>query len=132
MSKDDHEHAPPTRDEIVSQGTCAWNGKPYDAYPPGTPELTVKRMTIPPRTKLAWHTHPMPNASYILSGQLTVEDRATGQTHVVRAGQSFNEQVGAEHRGFTGDEPCVVVITYAGTPGMPLSVPAPDRGDANP
>jgi hypothetical protein len=28
------------------------------------------------------------------------------------------------HRGETGDEPVVLLVTYAGTPGVPTSIPA--------
>jgi len=28
------------------------------------------------------------------------------------------------HRGESGDEPTVLLITYAGTPGVPTSIPA--------
>jgi quercetin dioxygenase-like cupin family protein len=115
---------PAEKAEVLGKSSQSWNGQPYERYPDGQPELTVLRLTIPAHTTLPWHTHPMPNAAYILSGHLTVEDRASGKKHVVKAGEAFNEQVGTEHRGSTDDEPCVVVVTYAGTPGMPLSVPA--------
>lgn len=111
--------------DVLIKSDTAWNGTTYEPYAGGVPELTVLRMTIPPHTTLSWHTHPMPNAAYILSGQLTVEDRATGHTKVTLAGQAFAEQVGTEHRGYTGDEACVAIVTYAGTRGVPTSVPAP-------
>ncbi len=111
--------------DVLVKSSQSWNGTPYRRYPDGPPELTVLRLTIPPHTTLPWHTHPMPNASYIISGQLTVEDRASGKKHVVKAGEAFNEQVGTEHRGRTDDEPCTVIVTYSGTSGMPISIPAP-------
>ncbi|WP_139211316.1 hypothetical protein [Azotobacter beijerinckii] len=64
-------------------------------------------MTIPADTTLPWHTHPMPNAADILSGQITVEERATGRKRVIRAGQAFNESVDYVHRGHTGPESTV-------------------------
>ncbi len=109
--------------EILLQRTSSWNGRPYTSYPTGTPELTVKRMVIPPRTALPWHTHPVPNAAYLLSGHLTVEDRATGQTAIYRAGQVIAESVGSVHRGRTDDEAAVVIVTYASVPGAVLSQP---------
>jgi len=111
--------------EVLVQSTNSWNGKPFQKYPNGQPQLTVVRMTIPAHTVLPWHVHPMPNATYILSGHITVEDRATGQKRLVSAGEAFNEQADAEHRGFTDSEDCVVVVTYAGTPGMPRSIESP-------
>jgi quercetin dioxygenase-like cupin family protein len=65
--------------DILVKSESAWNGKDYEHYGEGRPQLTVLRLTIPAHTTLPWHTHPMPNAAYILSGHLTVEDQATGQ-----------------------------------------------------
>ncbi|WP_370461823.1 cupin domain-containing protein [Rahnella sp. RcJ3] len=73
------------------QSDCAWNGKLYSQYPSGQPCLTVMKMTIEAHTTLPWHTHSMPNAAFIISGQLTVEDRNTGKTRVINAGEAFNE-----------------------------------------
>jgi quercetin dioxygenase-like cupin family protein len=116
---------PAVKAEVLVKSSQSWNGTPYQRYPDGQPEITVLRLTIPRHTTLPWHTHPMPNASYVVSGQLTVEDRASGKKHVVKAGEAFNEQVGTEHRGMTDDEPCTVIVTYSGTQGMPISIPAP-------
>ena len=53
----------------------AWEGTRYEAYPEGRPELSVLKITIPAKTTLNWHTHPMPNAAYLISGELLVETR---------------------------------------------------------
>ena len=110
--------------EILLQANQSWNGKPYTHYPTGQPQLTTIRLTIAPHTALPWHTHPFPNVVHVLSGTLTLHDRASGKTLVVHQGQAVGESVDAVHRGETGDEPAVLLITYAGTPGVPTSVPA--------
>jgi quercetin dioxygenase-like cupin family protein len=110
--------------EILLQTTQSWNGKPYTHYPTGQPQLTTIKLTIAPHTALPWHTHPFPNVVYVLSGTLTLHDKASGKTQVVHQGQAVGESVDAVHRGETGDEPTVLLITYAGTPGVPTSVPA--------
>jgi quercetin dioxygenase-like cupin family protein len=107
--------------EVLVQSEASWNGKRYESYPTGVPQLTVVRMTIPARSSLPWHTHAMPNAAYILSGQLTLEERATGRTHTFVAGEAFPESVNDTHRGTTGDEDTVVIVTYATVAGLPLS-----------
>jgi quercetin dioxygenase-like cupin family protein len=112
------------RREILLQTTQSWNGKPYTHYPTGQPQLTTIRLTIAPHTALPWHTHPFPNIVYVLSGTLTLHDKASGKTLVVRQGQAVGESVDDVHRGESGDEPTVLLITYAGTPGVPTSVPA--------
>jgi quercetin dioxygenase-like cupin family protein len=125
MASNDTKKDSGVKTDVLVKSDKAWNGTPYEPYAAGPPELTVMRMTISPHTTLPWHTHPMPNAAYILSGHLTVEDRVTGEKKVTRAGEAFAEQVGTEHRGYTEDEACVAIVTYAGTRGVPTSVPAP-------
>jgi quercetin dioxygenase-like cupin family protein len=109
--------------EVLAKSTAAWNGRAYEKYGEGRPELTVTKVTIPAHTRLPWHSHPMPSVGYILSGHITVEDRATGQKKIYRTGAAIPEQVNAAHRGTTDDEPVVIIVTYAGTAGQPLSVP---------
>jgi quercetin dioxygenase-like cupin family protein len=110
--------------ETLLQTTQSWNGKPYTHYPTGQPRLTTLKVTIAPHTSLPWHSHPIPNAVYVLSGTLILHDRASGKTLVVHQGQAVGESVDDVHRGEAGDEPAVLLITYAGTPGVPTSVPA--------
>jgi quercetin dioxygenase-like cupin family protein len=110
--------------EVLVQADHSWNDNPYTAYPKGRPELTMLKLTIAPHTKLPWHTHPCPNAAYVLSGTLTLHDKASGKTRVVHQGEAFAESVNDIHRGETGDEPVVLLVTYSGTPGMPTSIPA--------
>lgn len=113
------------RREVLLQSTQSWNGKPYTNYPTTQPQLTTIRLTLAPHTALPWHTHPVPNAVYVLSGTLTLTDRASGKTHAYHQGEAFSESVNAVHRGAAGDEPAVLLITYAGTPGVQTSVPVP-------
>src|ERR1700733_6351807 len=113
--------------EILLQTNQSWNGKPYTHYRTGQPQLTMIKLTIAPHTALPWHTHPFPNVVYVLSGTLTLHDKASGKTQVVHQGQAVGESVDDVRRGESGDEPTVLLITYVGTPGVPTSVPA--RGE---
>jgi hypothetical protein len=79
--------------EILLQTTQSWNGKPYTHYPAGLPQLTTIKLTIAPHTALPWHTHPFPNVVYVLSGTLTLQDKASGKTLVVHQGQAVGESV---------------------------------------
>jgi quercetin dioxygenase-like cupin family protein len=110
--------------QVLVQADQSWNGKPYTQYPKGRPELTMLKVTLAPHTVLPWHTHPMPNAAYVLSGTLTLHDKASGKTRVVHQGEAFAESVDDVHRGEAGDEPVVLLITYSGIPGEPTSIPA--------
>ena len=110
--------------ETLLRADSSWSSKPYTRYPVGRPQLTMLKVTVQPNTALPWHTHPMPNAGYVLSGDLTLHDRATGLTHTYHAGESFAESVDAEHRGEAGPVGAVLLVTYAGVAGMPTSIPA--------
>jgi len=109
--------------DVLVKTESSWNGVAYTTYPTGRPELTMLKMTIPAHTALPWHTHPIPNAAYVLSGSITVEDKASGKKQTFHAGEALAEEVGQVHRGVTGDEPAVLVITYSGTRGTPTFIP---------
>jgi quercetin dioxygenase-like cupin family protein len=110
--------------EILLQADRSWNGTSYTHYPSGVPQLTTIKLTIAAHTALPWHTHPFPNAGYVLSGELTLQDKQTGKSETFHAGQAFAESVDDVHRGVSGDTPTVLILTYAGTPGTPTSIPA--------
>lgn len=116
--------SPPSGAMHVASGHREWNGKPYLHYPRGQAPITTIKVTLAPHTALPWHTHPFPNSVYVLAGALTLRNRDDGKTLVVRQGQAVGESVDVVHRGESGDEPTVLLITYAGTPGVPTSVPA--------
>ena len=101
----------------------SWNGVLYGAYPKGTAEPVVARVTIPAHGELPWHSHPMPSFAYVLSGEITVEDGKGNKAHFM-AGQVMPETVHTVHRGIVGDGPATFIVFYAGTKGMPLSQPA--------
>lgn len=107
--------------EVLMRSASSWDGTPYQAYPQSSPELTVLKISIPPHTELPWHTHPMPNAAYVLSGDLTVERKADGKQLVIHRGEVLPEMVNQLHRGITGDTPVELIVFYAGTANMPLS-----------
>lgn len=107
--------------EILLRSSSSWDGTPYASYPAGSPELTVLKITIPANTALPWHTHPMPNAAYLLSGEILLEKKETGEKKLLTKGQVLPEVVGQFHRGITGNASVVLIVFYAGTKGMPLS-----------
>ena len=106
--------------EILIQSTSSWDGTPYISYPAGRPQITILRIAIAPHTTMKWHSHPLPNAGYILSGELTIE-REDGTKERFVAGQAVTETVSSVHRGITGAERTVLIVFYPGTPGLALS-----------
>ena len=112
---------PAVRSETLLRSSSSWDGEPYKSYPPGQPELSVLKITVQPHTKLEWHSHPMPNAAYILAGELTLERKKDGTKQHFTAGQALSETVDTFHRGEAGTEPVVLIVFYAGSPGMSLT-----------
>lgn len=112
---------------VLLRTTHAWDGSRYRTYPSGQPEITVVRYTIPPHAVLPWHTHPSINIGYVLSGHLTAVRRSDGKRLALGPGDVVPEMVDGAHRGETGDERVELIVFYAGTPGVPLTVP--DRQD---
>ena len=113
---------PSVRSEtLLRSGSSSWDGKAYKSYPSGQPELSILKITVPPHTKLEWHSHPIPSAAYIVAGKLTLEREKDGKKQLFSAGQALSETVDTLHRGLTGDEPVVLVVFYAGISGTPLT-----------
>ena len=107
--------------ETLLNTSQSWDGTAYEMYPTGRPELTLLRLTIAPNTTLPWHTHPMPNAAYVVSGELLVEKQEGGAQKRLVAGDVLPEVVNIRHRGVSGDAGVVLIVFYAGTKGMKLS-----------
>ncbi|MGY4531412.1 quercetin dioxygenase-like cupin family protein [Pseudomonas sp. TE3786] len=107
--------------EILLKSTTSWDGTAYTSYPRGQPELTVVKIRIPPHSTLNWHTHPVPNAAYMLAGELTVESRKPGQKRLLKQGDTLAETVAIIHRGVTGEQAAELIVFYAGVPMLPLS-----------
>lgn len=106
---------------LLLQSSTSWDGTRYAHYPSTAPELSLLKLKIPANTELQWHTHPIPNAAYILAGELTIESRDSGQTRRYKQGEALAEMVNITHRGKTGDEPVELIVFYAGSQGIPLS-----------
>ena len=109
------------RSETLLKSNSSWDGEPYKSYPPGQPELSVLKITLQPHTQLEWHSHPMPSAAYIVAGELILERKKDGKKQHFTVGQAVSETVDTFHRGVAGNEAVVLIVFYAGSPGMPLT-----------
>lgn len=106
--------APQTTTEVILKTDKSWDGVTYKSYPIGNPELIVMTYHIPAHSALPWHKHNVPNAAYVASGVLTVEEKG-GAKQIFTKGQVVPEMVGPIHRGVSGDEPVELVVFYAST-----------------
>ncbi len=111
--------APAIEAKTLIQSSAAWEGTAFTAYPAGSPELTLVKLKIPANTALPWHAHPVPNAVYVLSGEVTIEIK-DGKSQLFKQGQALPEVVDIVHRGKTGDMPAELLVFYAGSKGIPL------------
>lgn len=107
--------------EALLRASSSWDGEPYKSYPPGQPELSILKITLAPHTQLEWHSHPMPSAAYVVAGELTIERKKDGKKRQFTAGQAVSETVDTFHRGVAGNEPIVLIVFYAGSPGVSLT-----------
>lgn len=104
------------------QTSHSWNGKPLQSYPSREPEVTIVKVIIPGKSKLAWHKHPNINAGVLLKGKLTVISE-NQDTLRLKAGDPIVELVDTWHYGINEkNKAAEIVVFYAGTKGVPLSV----------
>lgn len=112
---------PAVQSQTLLRTSFSWDGEPYRSYTSGQPELSILKITLAPHTQLEWHSHPMPSAAYIVAGELTLERKKDGKKQRFTVGQAVSETVDTFHRGVAGNEPVVLIVFYAGSPGMPLT-----------
>lgn len=108
--------------ETLSKTGSSWDGNTLPAYPGGTPEITILRITIPAGVTLPRHEHPVINAGVLMSGELTVV-ADNGDTLHLKAGQSLVEVVNTWHYGRNdGTTPAEIIVFYAGVQGEPITL----------
>lgn len=119
-----------TEYQVLLRTNHAWDGSPYIRFPEGQPELTLLKISIPAYTVLDWHSHPIPNVGYLLTGELLVETANGHQQVRLHAGDALAEIVDGIHRSRTGHQPAELIVFYAGGSGLPLSEASPEKRDA--
>ncbi|MCF8274418.1 MAG: cupin domain-containing protein [Flavobacteriaceae bacterium] len=106
----------------LAETTRSWNGDALPKYPDGPPKVTVLKITIPPKTKLHKHYHPVINSGIVLKGELTVIDE-DDKVLLLKAGDVIVELVNKVHYGVNeGNKPVEIVVFYAGTTDLPITV----------
>ncbi|HTN19569.1 MAG TPA: cupin domain-containing protein [Pelobium sp.] len=106
----------------LAESTKSWNGDALPSYPNGQPKITILKITIPPHAKLELHKHLVINAGVLTKGELTVVDDKQN-TLELKAGDTIVELVNTYHYGENkGNEPAEIIVFYAGTEKMPITV----------
>jgi quercetin dioxygenase-like cupin family protein len=108
--------------ENLAETTKSWNGDLLLNYGEGQPKITVLKITIPPKTKLKWHKHLVINSGILLKGALKVVDENEDVLYL-KEGDVIVELVNKYHYGINeSDLPAEIVVFYAGTEGVPITV----------
>ena len=108
--------------EKLAETTKSWDGDLLPKYPEGNPKITVLKITIPPKTTLHKHYHPVINSGFILKGTLTVVDENQNEL-ILNPGDVLVELVNKVHYGINnGNSPVEIVVFYAGTEELPITV----------
>lgn len=104
------------------RSTETWDGKKLPPHPRTQPEISIRKIIIPPGEQLPVHLHPVINAGVLLRGELEVVKEG-GPVKKLRAGDALIELVNAWHYGRNpGTIPAEIIVVYAGTPGVPTTV----------
>ena len=108
--------------DVLTKTTKSWNDALLPHYPDAQPEITILKIIIPPKAKLAVHYHPVINAGVLLKGELTVTTENDKVLHL-KAGEPIVEVVNTLHYGENeGTEDAELIIFYAGVTDLPITV----------
>ncbi len=111
--------------EVLAKADSSWDGDALPGYVQGITEVTILKVSVPPKVQLPLHKHLVINAGVLLKGELTVvtEDK---ETLHLKAGDPIIEVVDTWHYGKNeGDEVAEIIVFYAGIKGMPITVKGP-------
>ncbi len=108
--------------KTLVQSSNSWNGSPLPAIALPKPEVRVLRISIAPGEALAMHKHPVINAAYLISGEITVYSKK-GKERVVPAGDAIIEMVDQWHYGKnSGEGPAELVVFYIGERNSDITI----------
>ena len=109
--------------DVLAKTSTSWDGTPLKPYAKGTPEVTILKIIVPPKTKLLVHKHPYMNAGVLTKGKLTVITIDDKKVLELKAGDSIVEILEKWHYGENkSDEPAEIIVIYAGIKGEPITI----------
>lgn len=107
---------------VLIKTTSSWNGVKLPSYGEGQPEITIIRYRFAPGASIPMHMHPVINAGVLLQGELNIFTK-TGEKITLKAGEPLVELFKEWHYGSNpGAEPVDLIVVYAGTVGVPLTI----------
>ncbi len=113
------------RVDVLLESTKSWDGTMLPSYPDEQPQISILRIEIPAGARLPMHLHPVINAGVLIEGNLTVF-KEDGNSFDINEGDAVIEVVDQWHYGHNQkDDPAVIIVFYAGTENLPLSITKP-------
>jgi len=120
-----HEDGPAVQVDLLAKTGTSWDGATLPGCTPGETEVTILKVSVPPKARVAMHKHPLINAGVMLKGELTVVTQEQKRLQLT-AGDPIVEVVNTWHYGINeGDGTAEIIVFYVGTKGTPLSVKMP-------
>jgi len=108
--------------DVLVKTIHSWNGDTLPNYPKGQPEVTILKISIPPKTKLPLHQHPVINAGVLIKGELTVVTEDGKILHLI-AGDPIVEVMNTWHFGENiGNEAAEIIVFYVGVQDEPITI----------
>lgn len=98
----------PSRSETPPAATQAWAD--------GQPEMRMLRISIEPGASLPWHRNTVPDAGYLLEGELRLET-PEGASRAIRPGDSIGDGSDVMRGGTAGPRGATVVLFYTDAGG---------------
>lgn len=112
----------PVKSTQILQTETTWNGNKLEYPNLGSEEITALHIEFAAGAETAWHRHPVASLAYIISGELEVILKETGETKIFKAGDAFAEVVNTWHYGKNiGEKPVKLVVFYVGKKGIQLT-----------
>ena len=122
LKKESNATEKPVIETLVS-AIESWDGDLY-SYPEGQAQMTLLRITAPVGFRTPVHTHRQPGVAYVVKGLIECVVKAD-KTLLAAAGDSFPTSFGEtpHYCENVGDEEGLILITYAGVEGQPVTIP---------
>ena len=108
--------------EVLAKTSKSWDGTALKPYAKGTPEVTILKIAIPPKTKLPLHKHPYMNAGVLTKGVLTVVTK-DNKTLELKAGDAIVEVLDKWHYGENkSNKEAEIIVIYAGIKDKTITI----------
>ena len=112
----------PVKSTQIRQTETTWNGNDIQYPVSQSEQITALHIEFAPGAETSWHRHPVASLAYIISGELEVILKDSGETKIFREGDAFAEVIDTWHYGKNvGDQPVKLVVFYIGAKGMQLT-----------